>query len=488
MAVTVPSITYLDCFPFIFEEEINCFCDDPEYCLPAISTDKIAFQFKAPLLNNITPSGDFQSGTSDWDTNGWALSCNLTTGNCCLKSITGNNFPVIYNAAPAIIGTNYKITFTVTERTAGTCKIMGANNTTVFDTNGTFTVFFEAVTNVFQIEKTLDFDGCIDDIIIQEVGEDFTINLVDLDDNVISAIPYTIIDENVIVCETWSNLTAINDCYKVQILSDNPIFIDDFESDTGAWTLTGGVSIGSGLMTASVAAGLFEDADLPDVIENGCDYEVTLNVVLLPAGTSIDVTIGTDTQNIAATGSTTLTFNNVDDDELKIRFLNGNPFGVTITLEEVIIAKLNSVEATSNCYKLQDSQTCSKTKLLTWTNPHDAFGSIYDNDFEYQIRVLSDFGAPSYPGTRLIGVTTGGLKRKDYETQRKSREFGVDVYPEYVHDAISLGLAHKTFKIDGVEYIGQEDYEPTAADASKLLTGLVVLEKADQPFKTNSNC
>lgn len=128
----------------------------------------------------------------------------------------------------------------------------------------------------------------------------------------------------------------------------------------------------------------------------------------------------------------------------------------------------------SECYNIKAEHEC--TKLLKWTNE-------YTNGFQYpyyyfynasalgfhRMRVESDLRNAKYPAEESRYIDSGGNDIMYYTSNRKQKEFIVAPMPEYMHDALSIGLLHKDFYIDSDRYVMQDAaYTPEWGSTVKL--------------------
>ena len=120
----------------------------------------------------LVTGGDFAS-SSGWTLGtGWSIGSGKATSDGS-QSSTSNLYRT--SAVTEKLGKTYRVTFTVSSRTAGEVwvNIGGNKNTTKRSTNGTFTEVIEtrvSVDNNIYIQADADFVGSIDDVSITQVG------------------------------------------------------------------------------------------------------------------------------------------------------------------------------------------------------------------------------------------------------------------------------------------------------------------------------
>lgn len=475
--------TYIDGFPVKFNEDAFCICAPEDFCLPVHADDKLAFQFLAPVLRDVIVNGDFEDGINSWNTLGWTIVFDINTQNSFIQHATGNTY-FLEQTGVLNINDFYQMTITIIGRTAGSVKVFGVGETVEISTNGTHVFFFQANTFPLQITPTSDFDGGLDDIIVQRVGDDFTVNLIDSDGNIEAVLAPTQTDRNVIMNTKWSDLTAVEDCYHVEV-TNNELFIDEDFTEQGDWIFDDTISIASERLQYSETNpfGGTADAELPFCLEPGATYSVRFELTSAdPTLTSVTIILGGTAgtpRPIAGTYTESITVGATQS--LVIRFI-GIGIG-TSTIEFIELTK-TSADGVSSCFKL-DVFTC--TKLMRYTNDEDAFGHLY-TDFEHYLRIESDFHTHTYPNDKNLQLRSNGSKRNIYARGRVALRFDIAIAAFFVHDAMQKMFNHDTVLIDNVEYVSDEEYEMGSNEDGKVAPGRIEIEKASQPFGTNRDC
>jgi hypothetical protein len=145
-----------------------------------------------------------------------------------------------------------------------------------------------------------------------------------------------------------------------------------------------------------------------------------------------------------------------------------------------------SIDYGSDCLSIKLSHGC--TILLSWTNDENAFGFDYSNlSFTQNLRVKAKLWMPNYPKRKNVFKDSTGSRSILKSETSKEELLTVAEMPEYLHDALSIGVEHDTLEVDGVEYINEEsEYTPKWRKSSQLAPVEVVLIK-DQNLK-NSMC
>jgi hypothetical protein len=67
-----------------------------------------------------------------------------------------------------------------------------------------------------------------------------------------------------------------------------------------------------------------------------------------------------------------------------------------------------------------------------------------------------------------------------YYNGQKIEELAISPIPEYLHNALAVGLSHRTVTIQDVAYIRTGDYTPDWDDNSELAKVIVEVSKVDQ--------
>jgi hypothetical protein len=128
------------------------------------------------------------------------------------------------------------------------------------------------------------------------------------------------------------------------------------------------------------------------------------------------------------------------------------------------------------------------TLLLTWNNDEDAFGFNYsDVLFTQSLRVYAKKWQPKYTKEKNVFKDNSGARHIIKSEISKEEILTISEMPEYLHDALSIGLEHDNFYVDGQKYVNEEnEYTPKWRKSSQLAPVEVVVIK-DQNLK-NNNC
>lgn len=149
---------------------------------------------------------------------------------------------------------------------------------------------------------------------------------------------------------------------------------------------------------------------------------------------------------------------------------------------------INGVEYISDCIELKLTHDC--TILLSWYNNETAFGLEYSNlSYTQYLRVEAKKWKPSYgKEEKKTFVDSAGNRKVLYSRTKKEELLTIAEMPEYLHDALAIGVEHDNFTIDGVSYVCEEDeLIPEWRNSSSLAPVEVAVIKKSQNL-INSNC
>lgn len=142
----------------------------------------------------------------------------------------------------------------------------------------------------------------------------------------------------------------------------------------------------------------------------------------------------------------------------------------------------------SECFKLTDCERCEHMKL-SWTNNDDAFGFSFQSPFTQTVYIQGGLRVPDYPYEEEYFTTSERSTFPIYVAARKTQELWIHEIPEYLHDAIRLGVVHDSFYINDVKYVKVEgSYTPDWDVPNTLLAPVIVKVAEAVQNTTNSNC
>jgi len=116
---------------------------------------------------------------------------------------------------------------------------------------------------------------------------------------------------------------------------------------------------------------------------------------------------------------------------------------------------------TSNDLNYKQSHECSL--LLSWTSDENVFGFNYVNlSFTQYFRLSAKLRNPRYIyEDEETYVNSSGVGNIIHAYSYKVFEFTSTLLPEYLHDALRLGIIHTDFQVDGIRMLKDEgDYSP----------------------------
>jgi hypothetical protein len=141
----------------------------------------------------------------------------------------------------------------------------------------------------------------------------------------------------------------------------------------------------------------------------------------------------------------------------------------------------------SNWLNVQPTHEC--TLLLTWNNNENAFGFEGGILFTPSLRLDAKLRFPKYSRDKKEVFTDSQGNRKIlFSRQSKVEKLQVQEVPEYIHDAISVGLENDNFYINFTKYVYEADeYEPSWRKTSTLAPIELDVIRQNQSL-VNDNC
>ena len=229
------------------------------------------------------------------------------------------------------------------------------------------------------------------------------------------------------------------------------------------------------------------DATSLQFTPTGASYELSLDAVTLyEMGTvGIDIKDSDDVTIYTETDGTSVTY---VDTEAQID-LDWSTYGLTEgeCYTVCLVDLSDSSEQETNCV-YYDEFDCSIK--LTWTNGNNAFNFNYaDFTFVQVLRLVDSIKRNAkYPEESNRPQFSDGSRSTTYGKSVKVEELQTEFLPEWIHDALRLGVIHQTFTIDSVNYVKQEgDYEPIWDRSSVDAPVILEMAKASQ-VAANKEC
>lgn len=504
----------------------NCNCIGQDFCQLSEPDDTPQFQLDLTEADGVelVTDGTFVAACGvNWTCGaGWTIMANqavLAAGGA------GNLTVVVANEINLRQDGQYKVVFTVTNYVgggSGTLQFNGFAGKLI-----TFTGDVTALTTYVDMDNlptgSFFFTGSggatgfrIRDFSIKEMSSIAT-QYKDLNGNIIFAddtnngitYDYTVGKAQVLI--DWNLVSKVNDCYNLCIIDKtaatiNLIVNGDFSVPAGSgWLFVGDWTFPAGVAQHAPGAGSFASTLQQSgilAINEAFEYTLTFNVSTYAAGiitvdvrtTGGDITIGT----AAAAGIFSFNFSFLNGSN--IIFSTPNDIG-DFQIDDIVLAVQDKYKAPvfeTECFKLEDASSCTcATILMTWTNDENAFGFDYENfTFVQKMRFCAKLYQPHYTkDDKDTYRDSAGNRTLLYSSTTKIERLKITPLPEYMHDALSIGIEHDTVRIgttlspdDTVEYVNDEDdYEPRWENQSLLAPITLEMIKDDQNL-VNSNC
>ncbi len=483
-------INFLDNFPVNFSTQEENSCDNREFCQLAEWGDRFEFAYEPPRIDVSVTNGSFTGSLSGWTAAaGWGY----LNGKARLTNSTG----YLQQSIGALVGSKYVVTFTVSNYSGtgayGLYVNLGGDTTGSYQPNGvtsdgTYSVILLASTTGNLIFGTLGANVTLDlgDVSVELVQEPCSIFLKDTQNNIFS--PYSLpanitptYSTKVGYSYLWSQFgvnTSSSPCSQIVVYakenSGELITNGTFNGNLNGWTnFNNYVTYNAG--KADFSNGFSNLSQVLNVAINEYVY-ITFTVSNYVNGNLRLAFQGgqTDATGYAANGTYTTRIKPLTTSGKLIFYVTGAP---SFSLDNVSAYTYICQESSSSqCYKLSSDHGCD-TKLLKWTNgavngfnyPYYLFYNSASS-YGYQwLRVECSIKNANYSGENDTTVDSGGNGNSYYSTSRKSKDLIISGVPEYVHDAIAIGLKHKEFYIDDVRYISNDSlYTPQWSDDVNL--------------------
>jgi hypothetical protein len=145
------------------------------------------------------------------------------------------------------------------------------------------------------------------------------------------------------------------------------------------------------------------------------------------------------------------------------------------------------IDYESDLFTLKTSHNCSIQ--LTWTNNENAYGFEFETLlFTPSLRVAGRKWHPDYPKEKEVFKDSIGNRTIIRSDTSKVEILLINEVPEYVHDAIAIGIEHDTFKINAMDYVVEDSsYTPKWRKSSNLAPSEIEVIKKNQNL-VNENC
>lgn len=397
----------------------------------------------------------------------------------------------------------YKVSLTVSDYVGGTLNVMlGSNNIGSITANGNYT-FYGTPTGLnidLSFETDANFVGAFSNFSAFQINQNYLIEIRDLSDTLVSSIPYyetsnSLTIGNVVFSDKWSNYLPEDycGCYRLWIYDNNGcqltnvLINGDFESDRG-WILTSNVAISSGeliftdaIATRDSATNYLFCGNDAIVFDGTTSYTVTFTISNRTEG-GVYFILGTTssaTYSLDGTYSFTITPGIAFDSMFSIVAATTET-SLTIDNVSVVIADEDLVvDAKSECFHVCNQDNC--TIQITWTNNTNSFGYYYEAGFINYMRLNARIRNAKINDLEFNPFKNSiGVMSMPYYNGQKVEELAVSPIPEYMHNALAVGLSHRTVTIEGINYIRTGAYTPDWTDDSELAKVVVEVAKVDQ--------
>lgn len=429
-------------------------------------------------------------------------------------------------------GGYYKVTFSVTGRTAGRVRVyMGGTTVDDISENGTFTLYANSIgTNQLKFSADADFNGAISYVSSYKLVAAFIYQLLNYDGTTASTQPAawneSTYGDKVLVEVEMSGVPE--GCYKISVgdpcaltagaeILANPSFASGASwthsnepgDDTGLQNVT--ITGGAIAMTVDTGGRVIAESYKQAVTgaSNGW-YQFSFTtghvdsaIVTLSGSNYIQLIFGSGYFYVPVPD---LTANTTYTGYLNVASLLGTSDYFTIVVAQLNTATLSGGEYfeitdvslktaigtqwISNCMKLVSTFDCEKLLVGTCTAGTTDLGFYWDGLFKLKQYVEFLYFNPAYPidgrdyeystGTRSI---TSGRKEKYYDAE-------TGYVDETTHDSVSTMIMCDSFTVDGVEhFVKQDDYKPDwqTKNGELLLSKgkMLMRKKRSTIFKTN---
>lgn len=511
------AISFIDNFPVKFNNvEDSCVdYDQRDFCQLAQWSDRFEFAYHPSTTDVTVINGAFTGSLAGWTAgSGWTA-----LGN---KARLTNDVGLLEQNLNVSAGRKYKISFTVSSfsRTGSALidvLIGGTSYSAISDgitANGIYEVYITTVStgNLQFGASDNSIVASLDDVTVELVNEDCGIRLYDTVNetyvgNTLNANLSNAAIDTLGFSYLWSafGVTAAG-CYKIGIYDsvsgEDIISNGTFTGSAADWTITGFSSPDGwfynsnnikfyGTKNATITS--YVDQDITsELTATATVYKITFTVSGYASGSNIPLLVNLvisgfelELASITANGTYVIMTPAIDDSLTTLLRFGKNAAipipNVGVDTEFIVdTVSMTSVECEestkSECYNIRTTQPC--TKLLKWTN-EDVNGFNYPyyyfynsaSSFGFQwMRIECDLRSAKYEGESEKYMDSGGNQILYYFKDRKIKKLLISELPEYMHDALAIGIGHKDFYIDSDRYSVEEpEYVPEWSEKPPLL-------------------
>lgn len=238
-------------------------------------------------------------------------------------------------------------------------------------------------------------------------------------------------------------------------------------------------------------------------LERGKCYILSGTVSNLGAGEDIIIKIGNSTSSenvflISADGDFSEQFDYTSSDTYFQSLILTADSGNNETFEYNITnlaLKLDPECATEYCSECFDLDNCGVSNsqeylYLEWTNNDDGFGMNYTEvPLVHSLWIKAALRNADYPYEEDYFTTSSGNHFPVYVDSVKTVEMWVHDVPEYIHDALRIGVVHDNFTVNGTQYSKSDGgYSPDWDTPNSLLAPVIVKIREKYQDTKNENC
>lgn len=505
-------------------------CAADNWDQPINLTDITTFQLDYSALTgtDLVTDGVFAAACGvNWTCGaGWSIAAGVASYS---GAGSGQMTQDISSASSVIDDLVYSVTFTISNMALngglGVVASIGGITFTTTAINGTFT-YYRASSSYLNDNisfaasvgaETFDIDD-VSVVLMSSIG----IRIRDCaDDSEIyvetdgTSVDYSITEATANITLDWSTYgLTVGNCYKVCVFDITGILVDlmqngDFAAGAANWTLGSKWSVpgNSGVGDATPASSSNAQRSITNTLSADLQtdhfYTITFTVSNYTSGTVQVLTAGGAHGAAAgANGQFIVTIDmsgEADTDEVLFRLSDSTG---KLDIDDItLFEQAASVDddRCSECFSL--GTDFSNTLLLQWTNDDDAFLFDYESfatPLVQYMRVPATLRRPQYPGEdKETYRDSQGNRDIIFSIVGKQYQLETEKLPEYIHDAIRVGLEHDTFKITGYTWQGvyYTEQEFTFEDNSYplewqegALTSPVSIPLLLEIDLTNANC
>lgn len=467
----------------------------------------------------------------DWDT-AWeyqTTGSSNTDGMFCSIPGTGGD---LAQTISYLNGGYYKVTFTVSGRTAGTLRLyMGGTVIDDITENGTFTKYGTSIgTNQLKFSATSTFDGCVSYVTSYKLVAAFIYQLLNQDGTVAATQPAawneSTYGDKVLVDVELSGVPE--GCYKVSVgdpcdLSAGAELLTNASFASGAsWTHANEAGDDTGLQNVVISGGAINmtvDTTNRAIAESYKQaltgktdgwYRISFTtghvdaaIVSQSGPNYVQVIFGSayhyvPIQDLVANTEYAAFFNvnsllgTTDNYTVVISMTSTSSLagGEYFEITDVSLRTATGSEWVSNCINITEDFDCEKAIIGTCETGTTNLGFYWDGTFKLKQRLPFLYFNPTYPIEASDYEYSSGRRAITSASREKYYEGHVDHVDETAHDTLSTQILCDTFTVDAVEYfVKPEDYKPEWIEKNGgLLTAqarIAMRKKTSTIFKKN---